>query len=238
MFNQHSVNLNSIRIKGGIMKTESISLLIVVTFMFNTALLAQGSGSGDVLNEVPFYVVPADMTFEEYEDANRRLSVGLLLMTIPVPGALHFYANEKKEGWRHVYAAAAGLASIIAGIASIDEKDTWPESEFETVDFTGDDLTVRRYEKIPVKAENDSITYRLRFLNHDTEGGGKFLIVLGVGLIIGEIFHDWYDGIKTIEKKRNAVRFKYGKSSNFGFNLSPEIDPESGLLGAKLSLSF
>ena len=220
------------------MKTETISLFIVVTFMLNSSLLAQGTGGGDVLNEVPFYVVPADMTFEEYEDANRRLSVGLMLMAIPVPGALHFYANEKKEGWRHVGVAAAGLASIIAGIASIDEKDTWPDTEFETVDFTGQDLTVRRYEKIPVEEEDGKITYRLRLLRHDTEGGGKFLILLGAGLIIGEIFHDWYDGIKTIEKKRNAVRFKYGKSSDFGFNLSPEIKPESGLLGANLSLSF
>lgn len=220
------------------MKLKTVSLFIVVTFMFNGSLFAQGTGGGDVLNEVPFYVVPADMTFEEYEDANRRLSIGLMLMAIPVPGALHFYANEKKEGWRHVGVAAAGLASIIAGIASIDEKDTWPDTEFETVDFTGQDLTVRRYEKIPVEEEDGKITYRLRLLRHDTEGGGKFLILLGAGLIIGEIFHDWYDGIKTIEKKRNRVRFKYGKSSDFGFNLSPEIEPESGLLGAKLSLSF
>ena len=220
------------------MKLKTVSLFIVVTFMFNGSLFAQGTGGGDVLNEVPFYVVPADMTFEEYEDANRRLSVGLMLMAIPVPGALHFYANEKKEGWRHVGVAAAGLASIIAGIASIDEKDTWPDTEFETVDFTGQDLTVRRYEKIPVEEEDGKITYRLRLLRHDTEGGGKFLILLGAGLIIGEIFHDWYDGIKTIEKKRNRVRFKYGKSSDFGINLSPEIEPESGLLGAKLSLSF
>lgn len=220
------------------MNIRTTSLFIAVTFMFNSSLFAQGTGGGDVLNEVPFYVVPADMTFEEYEDANRRLSVGLMLMTIPVPGALHFYANEKKEGWWHVGVAAAGLASIIAGIASIDEKDTWPDTEFETVDFTGQDLTVRRYEKIPVEEENGIITYRLKLLRHETEGGGAFLILVGAGLIIGEIFHDWYDGIKTIEKKRNIVRFKYGKSANFGFNLSPEIEPESGLLGAKLSLSF
>lgn len=220
------------------MKLQILSLFLVVTFIFNSSLLAQVTGSGDLLNEVPFYVVPADMTFEEYEDANRRLSVGLLLMTIPVPGTLHFYANEKKEGWWHVGVAAAGLASIIAGIRATDEKDTWPESEFQTIDITGEDGTVRRYEKIPFEENFGSINHNLRLLRHETEGGGKFLILLGAGLIIGEIFHDWYDGIKTIEKKRNRVRFKYGKNSNFGFNLSPEIDPESGLLGANLSLRF
>ena len=219
------------------MKLQSRSLIISVMLMLSGSLLAQGTGGGDVMNEVPFYVVPADMTLEEYEDANRRLSVGLMLMTIPVPGALHFYANESKEGWRHVWVATAGLASIIAGIASIDEKDTWPESEFQTIDIKGQDGTVRRYEKIPFEENVGSISYNLRLLRHESEGG-KFLILLGAGLIIGEIFHDWYDGIKTIEKKRNAVRFKYGKSSNFGFNLSPEIKPESGLLGANLSLSF
>ena len=41
---------------------------------------AQGrecSIGGDVLNEVPIWPGPLDMTLEEYRDANRRRNVGL-----------------------------------------------------------------------------------------------------------------------------------------------------------------
>ncbi len=200
-------------------------------------LYAQNNG-GDRLNETPFYVIPADMTFEEYEDANRRLNVGLLLMSVPFPGSLHFYANERREAWWHVGIAAAGLVSFAAGIGLSDEKDTWPDSEFQTIDITGDDGTVRRYKKVPSEEESGSVNYELRLLRHDRDGGGTFLIILGAGLFLGQLVHDWYDGIRTIERKRNSVRFKYGKSSDFGLNLLPQIDPNNRYLGAKLSFEF
>ena len=195
------------------------------------------TGGGDVLNETPFYVVPADMTFEEYEDANRRLSVGLLLMSIPFPGSLHFYANERREAWLHVGVAAVGLLSIAIGAGSSKEKDTWPESDYEIKDITGEDGTVRRYEKVPFEENFGNVNYELRLLRHERDGG-TFLIILGAGLLAGQLIQDWYDGIRTIEKKRNRVRFNYGKKSNLGLNLLPQIDPANGLLGAKLSLEF
>jgi len=218
-------------------------LLILICSNFLPEIIYAQSNGGDVLNETPFYVVPADMTFEEYEDANRRLSVGLLLMSIPFPGSLHFYANERREAWKHVGVAAVGILSIAIGAGASDEKTTWPASEFQTIDITGDDGTVRRYEKIPsgfdeeFENEFDSVNYELKLLRHDRDGG-EFLIVLGAGLLIGQLIHDWYDGIRTIEKKRNRVRFNYGKKSNLGFNLLPQIDPANGLLGAKLSIQF
>ena len=212
-------------------------LMLLCANLLPNLLYAQNNG-GDVLNETPFYVVPADMTFEEYEDANRRLSVGLLLMSVPFPGSLHFYANESREAWWHVGIAAAGILSIAAGIGSSDEKDTWPSSKFQTTDITGQDGSVRRYEKVPFEENNFGvITYELRLLRHDREGG-TFLIILGAGLLAGQLIHDWYDGIRTIERKRNRVRFNYGKSSDFGFNLSPRIDPANKLLGARLSIKF
>ena len=213
-----------------------ILLILIISNLMTENLNAQSNG-GDVLNEPPFYVVPADMTFEEYEDANRRLSVGLLLMSIPFPGSLHFYANERREAWWHVGIATAGVLSIIAGAGASDEKETWPESDFEIRDITGEDGTVRRYEKVPFEENFGNVNYELRLLPHERDGG-EFLIVLGAGLLIGQLIHDWYDGIRTIEKKRNRVRFNYGKKSNLGLNLLPQIDPANGLFGAKLSLEF
>ena len=216
--------------------TFKILLILICSSLVTETLHAQSNG-GDVLNETPFYVVPADMTFEEYQDANRRLSVGLLLMSIPFPGSLHFYANERSEAWKHVGVAAVGILSIAIGAGSSEEKTTWPASEFQTTDITGKDGTVRRYEKIPFEEVAGDFSYELRFLRHEREGG-TFLIVLGAGLLIGQLIHDWYDGIRTIENKRNRVRFKYGKTSDLGFNLLPQIDPANGLLGAKLFIEF
>ena len=212
-------------------------LLILIFLNLIPEFLYAQTGGGDVLNETPFYVVPADMTFEEYEDANRRLSVGLLLMSIPFPGSLHFYANERREAWWHVGIATAGVLSIIAGAGASDGKETWPESDYEIRDITGEDGTVRRYEKVPFEENFGNVNYELRLLRHEREGG-TFLIVLGAGLLIGQLIHDWYDGIRTIEKKRNRVRFKYSQKSNLGLNLLPQIDPANGLFGAKLSLEF
>lgn len=219
------------------MKIIINAILTIICLILTTDFLYAQNNGGDPLNETPFYVVPADMTFEEYEDANRRLSVGLLLMSIPFPGSLHFYANERKEAWWHVGIAGAGLLSLVAGIASSDDKAGWPVSEFQTVDITGQDGTVRRYEKVPFEEIFGNINYELKLLRHERDGG-ELLIILGAGLLVGQLIHDWYDGIKTIERKRNKVRFLYGKKSDFGFNFSPKIDPVNNSLSANLSIGF
>ena len=99
-------------------KTLLMFLVLTCTSSRPGSIYAQDNGhnrGGDPLDETPFYIVPPDMTFEEYEDANRRLSVGLMLMSVPFPGSLHFYANDRREAWWHVGVAAAGLASIAIG---------------------------------------------------------------------------------------------------------------------------
>ena len=53
------------------------------------------------------------MTYEEYQDMNRRISTGLMRSAIPVPGMMHFYAGEPRTGkWL--------LATSLAGVASIN----------------------------------------------------------------------------------------------------------------------
>ena len=105
---------------------KTICFLAALHFSFTLFAVeesaAQGNG-GDMLNEVPIWPVPAAMTLEEYRDANRRLGVGMALMSVPFPGALHFYAGERRAGWKHVCAAGLGVASIIVGAALTDEKD-------------------------------------------------------------------------------------------------------------------
>jgi hypothetical protein len=218
----------------------------IVTALFGAFTLltvgesaAQINGGGDMLNETPIWPVPANMTMEEYTDANRRLGVGLALMSIPLPGTLHFYAGEKKEGWIHVGAAVLGGASLILGAAIIDENNNaWESTSFETIDITGENGKIKRYKKIPKKDEGGVLTYRLKKLDRKTEGAGVAFVVLGAGIILGEILHDWIDGIKTIEKKRDAVRYKYGKLAGYKLSMNPSVNIERGSLGAELSLRF
>ena len=181
------------------------------------------------------------MTLEEYRDANRRLNVGLVLMSVPIPGALHFYADDGREGWMHVGAAALGLTSIVLGASLIDEKDNaWDRSDFDTIDVVGKGGNVERYEKIPIEEEGGVLTHRLRQLDHkrEKEGAGAAFIVLGAGLVVGQLLHDWIDGIKTIERKRDTVRFKYGKTAGYKLSLNPDLNLQSRSIGAQFALRF
>jgi len=161
---------------------------------------------GDILNEAPFYEIPDEITFEEYRDANRRISVGLMLLSVPIPGTMHFYADEDFEAWMCVGTAGLGLISMAAGALLADEEQ-WPESDYQIVTIDGN-----RYEKIPIQMTGEEIKYELKQQIKESElsAGGAVLLGLGGILIAGEILYDWIDGINTIEYKRDAVRYKYG----------------------------
>ena len=215
------------------------ALSLTLTLFGGGEAAAEISSGGEMLNEVPLWPVPAEMTMAEYTDANRRLSVGFALMAVPIPGSLHFYAGDRREGWMHVGAAALGAASVVLGAAIMDEKDAWKSSDYEIVDIVGQSGQTRRYEKVPIKEEASTNTYRLRRVHHKMSGGGgAVLVVAGVGLIVGQVLHDWIDGIRTIERKRDAVRFKYGKRAGDGLSLRSNADVQRGRFGAELALSF
>ncbi len=209
-------------------------LVIICTALLSTAPARAEQAAGEALNEVPLYPVPTEMTLQEYRDANRRLGVGLLLATIPIPGMLQFYADEPRSGWKHVGVAGLGLVSVALGAALMDEAEDWPDSDYEIVDITGENGTVKRYEKIPVGVEAGSTHYKLRALEREQEGGGALLVALGAGLLVGQWVHGWVDGIRTIERKRDAVRYRYGKS----LSLQPQVDAERERVGLQLALRF
>ena len=127
------------------------------------ALLSpMGAHAQDDLTEVPLVPLPKGMTWEEYRDMNRRLSVGLALSAIPVPGMMHFYAGEPRTGKRLLTTGLLGAVSIVAGAALLGEGD-FPESDFELLVLNPEDGDrERRYEKIPVEIDGTTTQYRLR----------------------------------------------------------------------------
>ena len=175
------------------------------------------------------------MTWEEYRDMNRRLSVGLALSAIPVPGMIHFYAGEPKTGRRLLVAGLLGAASIGAGAVLLGDGD-FPESDFEVLVLNaGDQKRERRYEKIPVEIDGETTQYRLREQKREPDflPGGP-LILLGALTLAADFVYDFVHGIRTIEEKRDRVRFKYGK----GLDLSLETRPGAGLGSPLVALKY
>ena len=109
--------------------------IIIITIMFLNVIFSQwkiqtNQFSTDLLNENPIYPIPEEMTFEEYQDMNRRLGVGLLLAAIPIPGTIHNYAGEEKLAKKIRWVAAGSVLSIIVGAISTKEGD-WEESPYQ-----------------------------------------------------------------------------------------------------------
>ena len=173
-------------------------------------VLPSMAAAQDVMTEPPLVPIPQDMTYEEYQDMNRRFAVGLARSAIPLPGLMHFYAGEPTTGKWLLATGFAGVVSIVAGAALWEDGD-FPDTDFDVLVLNaGDKDKERRYEKIPVALEGETPEYHLRELQRDGGVGGP-LIALGVLTIAGSMLYDFLHGIQVIEEKRDQVRFKYGK---------------------------
>ena len=218
-------------VKSTIYRIAGYSLLV----LFGLGSLSAQTG-GDILNEVPLVPVPPDMTFEEYQDMNRRLSVGLVMSAIPVPGMIHFYAGEKRTGWLILGTATLGVVTMVSG-AMVLEEGNYPESDFELMVLNpGDEERERRFEKIPVEMTGSDTTFRLNEIFRKPGGTGLTMMLLGGAIIVADIAYDFVHGIKVIEEKRDRVRYKYGQT--LSLSMTPEIDFRRQTATLHLALRF
>ena len=199
-------------------------------FPFNTL-------DSELLSETPINPIPQEMTFEEYQDMNRRLSIGLILAAVPIPGTIHSYAGEIKTAKRLRWVAAGSIMSIIIGVMSFDGKEKWGNSPYELHIINEGKKNEKRFEMIPVGKSNYEIDYKLREIFKESElKGTSFIIPLGMGMLISSYLYDYIHGIKVIEEKRDRVRFKYGKKLNFSF--STIYNYQSQYAGVNVSFRF
>ena len=215
---------------------RSYSIIALSLLFINLSPLNAQTAGGDILNETPLMAVPEEMTFEEYRDMNRRLSMGLTLAAIPIPGMIHFYANEPKTGWRILGTAAGGALFIVLGALSMDEGD-FPDSDYELLVLNSGKENERRYEKFPFEILGNDTTFKLNEIVRDQEGAGGLLILLGAAVIVVDIAYDFIHGVRIIEEKRDMVRYKYGQQIN-SIGLAPSFEPKLGAVGVKLSYAF
>ena len=196
---------------------------LIYSLLFVKIIFAQNSGNttnADPLSETPLYPIPSEMTFEEYEDMNRRLSQAFLWSSIPIPGITHYYAGEKKIAKRLFYISMAGVACIGAGASSMGEA-SWPDynENIHVIHNQGTD-NERWYERVPVSMEGDMIQYQLNEIYKQQDGNGGGLIFLGLAIIIGDFIYDRIKGLQLVEEKRNKVRYKYGQKIKFTYDPS------------------
>jgi hypothetical protein len=192
------------------------------------------------LLEAPIHHLPASMTYEEYVDATRRISLGLLYA--PIPGGVHFYGGERTTGWILVGTVGAGLAAAIGGVFLIGSEGKLKDSDFGLVEVDG-----VVYERVPVEQKDDGTgataetTYELRKLGRELKRpGGIALIAAGAIVVAGSYLFDIFHGMATIERKRDAVRHKYGVElgKQASLDVTPLLDPAGGTGGLAMRLSF
>ena len=200
-------------------KIITISLIISILF-------SQSNQQNEILSETPLYPIPGSMTFEEYQDMNRRMSIGVGLAFIPIPGIVHRYAGEKELAKKLSYVSIGGLISLIGSMSGNEEKKEWSDSDYEILIMNQDLENETRFEKIPVEIiGGDSIRYRLNQVYEKVtySGGSPVLSALGFIAIFGSYYYDVFHGLKVIHDKREAVRYKYGKQLKFSFRPSYDL---------------
>ena len=215
--------------------------IMLVIIAINSHLYCQNNIDRDnheALSETPLYPIPAEMTFEEYQDMNRRMSLAVAWSSIPVPGITHYYAGEKKKAKQLFYIGLGGLGCIIAGAGSEEEK-IWPDTtgnlrDNYVIHNEGQD-NEKWFERIPVSMEGDVLHYDLKEVRKEPKGGGG-LIALGVLVLVGDFVYDRLWGFQKIEEKRDRVRYKYGQQLQF--SIKPKMEPLAGGFSLSLNVQF
>ena len=99
----------------------------------------------------------------------------------------------------------------------------------------------RWFEKIPTSVHisesgEELIHYNLKEIQKESAGGGGFLVLTGIAIILGDLVYDRIVGLRLIEQKRDKVRFKYGQNLNLSFH--PRISPIKNGIGLSLKFNF
>ena len=212
---------------------------IITILLFTSILFSQSNQQSEILSETPLYPLPENMTFDEYQDMNRRMSIGVGLAFIPIPGIVHRYAGEKELSKKLSYVSIGGLISLISSMSGNEKKEEWSDSDYEILIMNQGLESETRFEKIPIEIiGGDSIKYRLNQVYEKVtySGGSPALAAIGFIAIFGSYYYDVFHGLKVIHDKREAVRYKYGKQLKFSFR--PSYDVYASKAKLNLDINF
>ena len=210
---------------------------IIIYFFLFCVVFTQNNQQAEIMSETPLHPIPEEMTYEEYQDMNRRINIEVGLAFIPIPGIVHRYAGEKSTAKKLSYITIGGLLAF--AVASGSEERKWPESDYELFIMNEGLDNEIRYEKIPVEITgNDSVTYKLNqvYKRVSHVGGNPLLGFIGIAAVFGSYYYDVFHGLKMIHDKREAVRFKYGKKLQY--SVRPSFNPFASKAKLNLDIYF
>ena len=210
---------------------------IIIYFFLFCVVFTQNNQQAEIMSETPLHPIPEEMTYEEYQDMNRRINIGVGLAFIPIPGIVHRYAGEKSTAKKLSYITIGGLLAFAASSGSEERK--WQESDYELFIMNEGLDNEIRYEKIPVEITgNDSVTYKLNqvYKRVNRVGGNPLLGLIGIVAVFGSYYYDVFHGLKMIHDKREAVRFKYGKKLQY--SVRPSFNPFASKAKLNLDIYF
>ncbi len=96
--------------KGCLAKATAVSSML---FLLLEPIYPQIDNS---FGEVPITKIPEEMTFEEYQDLNRSLGLGIFVAALPLPGVVHLYTNEERASWLSKKSpSTSGISSSLPG---------------------------------------------------------------------------------------------------------------------------
>ena len=98
---------------------------VIVLFLLYCTVFAQNNQLPEIMSETTLHPIPEEMTYEEYQDMNRRMNIGIGLAFIPIPVIVHRYAGDSIMAKKLTYVTLGGLLSIAA--SSGDEEKYWPD---------------------------------------------------------------------------------------------------------------
>ena len=91
---------------------------IIIYFFLFCVVFTQNNQQAEIMSETPLHPIPEEMTYEEYQDMNRRINIGVGLAFIPIPGIVHRYAGEKSTAKKLSYITIGGLLAFAASSGS------------------------------------------------------------------------------------------------------------------------
>ena len=146
-----------------------------------------------------FEEINPQMSFNEYQILSRDLRMKEMLYAMIVPGYVHFYAQDKLNG----YGILALRTLAFGELAYMLSSDKIDYSLSDPLSFSYDELDIPKTE--------------------------LFLTYSSIAIIFGTYLYDWIHGQYILKKKQEQIRYKYNMKMNLSLISSPNNKPVPGL---------
>jgi hypothetical protein len=184
------------------LSVQKISSILILSHL----LLLSSEIHAQQRNPIP--LLPAEMTYQEYQDLNKEANWKRLIIAFFVPGYMHFYADA--PAWGIAIATTRIIGGGMMAFATVDQYNYARSSNWDIDQLTG---------------------------NTNRSEQNFYLFVGGLGLNMLAYGFDWGHADYLIEKRRTQIEYKYGRPL-LDIGLHPVISDSYGGAVLQLAIHF